>query len=116
MSKTGSSASTGPVAASSANKQRVKEGAGLLTSAALKRLDEDLPWYRTLPKEDRAWVGLVAQSGISGFIDWYTNPAAGIKSAGTVISRCDPAFQPWAGPEPDRCWLWSAPPVPSWTT
>lgn len=90
MSKTGSSASTGPVAASPANKQRVKEGAGLLTSAALKRLDEDLPWYRTLPKEDRAWVGLVAQSGISGFIDWYTNPKAGIKSAGEMFSAAPP--------------------------
>lgn len=80
----------GPSTASPANQQRVKDGAGLLTSAALKRLDEDLPWYRTLPKEDRTWVGLVAQSGITAFINWFTNPATGTQSAGEMFLSAPP--------------------------
>lgn len=80
----------GPSTASPANQQRVKDGAGLLTSAALKRLDEDLVWYRTLPKEDRTWVGLVAQSGITAFINWFTNPATGTQSAGEMFMSAPP--------------------------
>ncbi|WP_239073108.1 PucR family transcriptional regulator [Sediminihabitans luteus] len=47
----------------------------MLTAAALRRLDEDLAWYRALPAEDRSWIGLVAQSGISAFTSWYADPA-----------------------------------------
>ncbi len=90
MTKPGSQPLSGPVAASSANMQRVKEGSGLLTSAALKRLDEDLAWYRSLPKDDRTLVGLVAQSGITGFISWYTNPTAGPQSVGDMFSAAPP--------------------------
>lgn len=68
------------------NQQRVKDGAGLLTSAALKKLDEDLPWYRALPKEDRAWVSVVAQSGISSFVSWFINPELGVQSAGDMFA------------------------------
>lgn len=72
------------------DQQRVKDGAGLLTSAALKKLDESLPWYRALPKNDRTWVGLVAQSGITSFIDWYTNPDMGTQSAGDMFAAAPP--------------------------
>lgn len=60
--------------ASPTSLQRVREGSGLLTAAALRRLDEELPWYRGLPAEDRSWVGLVAQSGITAFVTWYADP------------------------------------------
>ncbi|UJP39298.1 PucR family transcriptional regulator [Cellulomonas palmilytica] len=61
--------------------RRVREGAGLLAAAAMRRLDEDLDWYRALPAEDRSWVGLVAQAGISAFITWFadsTRPPHGV--------------------------------------
>src|SRR5690606_39248669 len=45
--------------------RRLRGGTDLLTSAALKRLDEEIPWYRELAAEDRSWIGLVAQSGIA---------------------------------------------------
>ena len=50
--------------------QRLRSGTDLLTAAALRRLDEELPWYRALAAEDRSWIGLVAQSGIAAFISW----------------------------------------------
>ena len=73
---TGTSASgTNATVASPTSLQRVRDGSGLLTAAALRRLDESLPWYRELPAEDRSWVGLVAQSGITAFVTWYADPS-----------------------------------------
>ena len=53
---------------------RLRRGAGTLATAAVRRMDERLPWYRALPPEDRSWVGLVAQQGIAAFVSWYDRP------------------------------------------
>lgn len=47
---------------------------GELTRAATKRMEENLPWFRDLGPEERSWVSLVAQAGITAFIDWYREP------------------------------------------
>lgn len=44
---------------------------GDLTTAATKRMEETLPWFRELGPEERSWVSLVARAGITAFIDWY---------------------------------------------
>ena len=56
--------------------QRWRDGTGLLGAAAMRRLDDDLAWYRNLPAEHRSWVGLVAQAGIDSFVTWYAEPTA----------------------------------------
>ncbi|MTD13597.1 PucR family transcriptional regulator [Nakamurella sp. YIM 132087] len=33
-------------------------------------MDDRLPWFRTLSAAHRSWVTIVAQAGISGFVDW----------------------------------------------
>ncbi len=48
-----------------------RRGTGALATAALQRLEETLPWYRALEAQDRSWVGLVAQAGISAFTTWF---------------------------------------------
>lgn len=53
---------------------RLRRQSGQLATAALQRIDERLPWYRSMPAEDRSWVGLVAQAGIAAFVAWYENP------------------------------------------
>ncbi len=30
-----------------------------------------MSWFRELSAEDRSWVGLIVQSGIKGFVDWF---------------------------------------------
>lgn len=47
---------------------------GELATAALKRLDDTLPWYRDMPPGRRSAVGLVAQAGITSFISWFDDP------------------------------------------
>ncbi|WP_249051517.1 CdaR family transcriptional regulator [Cellulomonas fimi] len=54
--------------------RRLRDGSGLLGAAAMRRLDEDLAWYRALSAEHRSWVGLVAQAGINAFVSWYAEP------------------------------------------
>jgi hypothetical protein len=38
-------------------------------------MDDQLPWFRELPADERAWVSLVAQTGISAFVDWFAHPS-----------------------------------------
>jgi hypothetical protein len=49
---------------------------GELATATLSRLDETLPWYRSMPPARRAAIGSVAQNGITSFIQWYQDPTS----------------------------------------
>ncbi|GAA4365193.1 PucR family transcriptional regulator [Paeniglutamicibacter cryotolerans] len=53
---------------------RLKSHLGVLSTVALKHLDQSLPWYRGLRPEERAALGLVAQKGIASFVTWYERP------------------------------------------
>ncbi|WP_299035282.1 CdaR family transcriptional regulator [uncultured Pseudokineococcus sp.] len=53
---------------------RLRAATGVLSTAALRHLDETLPWYGAMPAQDRSWVGLVAQAGIGAFTTWYSDP------------------------------------------
>ncbi|HWJ84157.1 MAG TPA: PucR family transcriptional regulator, partial [Cellulomonas sp.] len=65
--------------------RRVRDGAGLLAAAAMRRLDEDLDWYRSLPADDRSWVGLVAQAGITAFVNWFADPTRPPHGVGDIF-------------------------------
>ena len=49
---------------------------GDLATATIQRLEESLPWYAEMPPARRSAVGLVAQAGISSFIQWYEDPGS----------------------------------------
>ncbi|HQY33690.1 helix-turn-helix domain-containing protein [Actinotalea sp.] len=70
--------------------RRLHDGSGLLAAAAMRQLDENLPWYRALPAEDRSWVGLVVQAGISSFITWFTDPSTPPHGAGEIFAAAPP--------------------------
>jgi len=55
--------------------RRLQRASGALATAATARMDEQLPWFRELPADERAWVSLVAQAGISAFVDWFAHDA-----------------------------------------
>jgi DNA-binding PucR family transcriptional regulator len=60
----------------SATLRRLEKASGRLSAAAIARMDEQLPWYRAMPPENRSWIGLVAQAGIAAFTEWFRHPEA----------------------------------------
>ena len=55
--------------------QTLLRATGRLSTAAMERMESDMPWFRDLSAEDRSWVGLIVQAGIRNFIDWYRDDA-----------------------------------------
>ncbi len=51
--------------------RKVQRAAGALGSAALARMEERLPWYRSMGAEERSWVALVIHAGIASFLTWF---------------------------------------------
>ncbi|ABL81501.1 MULTISPECIES: helix-turn-helix domain-containing protein [unclassified Nocardioides] len=49
----------------------LQRATGALSTAAMARMEQDMPWFRDLSAEDRSWVGMIVQAGIRGFVDWY---------------------------------------------
>ncbi|MFE7408008.1 PucR family transcriptional regulator [Isoptericola sp. NPDC057559] len=72
------------------NVARVREHLGVLTSAAMRRLDEEVHWYRQLPAEDRSYVALVAQSGINAFVSWFAEPTPTPHGVGEMFAAAPP--------------------------
>ena len=70
--------------------RRVRNSGGMLAAAALRRLEDDLDWYRKLPAEDRSWIGLVAQAGINAFISWYADPQSPTHSVSEIFAAAPP--------------------------
>ncbi|MBB6349471.1 hypothetical protein FHU36_006016 [Nonomuraea muscovyensis] len=69
--------------------RRLERAMGSLGTAAMARMDEQLPWFRALSAEDRSWVGLVAQAGIAAFVEWFQHagedrPTPSIEFFGTA--------------------------------
>ncbi len=47
---------------------------GELPTRATRLMDATLPWFRELDPQERSWVGLVAQAGITAFFEWIDDP------------------------------------------
>ncbi|WP_349828835.1 PucR family transcriptional regulator [Brevibacterium litoralis] len=69
----GSGGAHGPQARAETGR-RLKAGQAMLSKLTLQRLEAQLPWFRQMNSGDRGWVALLANSGISSFIDWYKDP------------------------------------------
>ncbi|MDY0912476.1 helix-turn-helix domain-containing protein [Rathayibacter sp. VKM Ac-2856] len=49
---------------------------GELSTQTIKKLEDTLPWYGSMPPGRRSAVGMVAQAGITSFISWFDDPSA----------------------------------------
>lgn len=65
-----------PTAPMAATVRRLDAASGQLASAAQARMEESLPWFSGLAASDRSWITLVAQAGITAFVDWARRPAS----------------------------------------
>ncbi len=64
----------------------LRNTSGELATTTLARLEETLPWYRDMPPSRRSSVGMVAQAGITSFIQWYEDPESPSWSAADVFN------------------------------
>ncbi|MEW2356804.1 helix-turn-helix domain-containing protein [Spirillospora sp. NPDC029432] len=53
--------------------ERLEKAMGTFGTAALASMEQQLPWFRRMPPDQRSWIGLVAQAGIAAFVEWFKN-------------------------------------------
>jgi len=53
-----------------ASVKAIERAAGALTTASVSRMDDELPWFRGLPADQRSSVMLVVQAGVMSFVEW----------------------------------------------
>ena len=63
---------TGPDQRTEATRQ-LRAATGSLSSAAVARMEADLPWFRELGAEARSYVAMIVQAGVKSFVDWYAD-------------------------------------------
>lgn len=71
---------------------RLQRSVGLLSTAALQRMEREMPWFRDLGAQERSWIGMIVQSGIGAFVDWYRNPTSGTELRADVFGNAPQAF------------------------
>ncbi|WP_240757443.1 PucR family transcriptional regulator [Nakamurella flava] len=74
-----------PADISPATLRRVERAASALATRSVALMDDRLSWFRALPAEQRSWVTLVAQAGISGYVAWVTAPHPDHRITGQVF-------------------------------
>jgi hypothetical protein len=70
---------------SAATLRRLERASGSLATQAVARMDEELPWFRAMPADQRSWVMLVAQAGFASLVEWCRNPARPPRLTGEVF-------------------------------
>jgi hypothetical protein len=72
--------------------RRIEQAAGRLATQSVARMDEELPWFRELPADQRSWVTLVAQAGLQSFVDWLRSPDDVLRLTGEVFAAAPQAM------------------------
>ncbi len=72
--------------------RRIEQAAGKLATQSVARMDEQLPWFRALPADQRSWVSLVAQAGIASFVEWLRSPDDVLRLTGEVFAAAPRAM------------------------
>ncbi len=70
---------------SAATLRRLERSSGALATQAVARMDDELPWFRTMPADQRSWVTLVAQAGLASLVEWCRDPARPPRLTGEVF-------------------------------
>jgi DNA-binding PucR family transcriptional regulator len=70
---------------SAATLRKIERAAGGLATRSVALMDERLPWFRSLPADQRSWVTLVAQAGISGYVTWVEGPGTDFRVTDQVF-------------------------------
>jgi hypothetical protein len=70
---------------SEATLRRLERASGALATQAVARMDDTLPWFRSMPADQRSWVMLVAQAGIASLVEWCRHPGRPPRLGGEIF-------------------------------
>lgn len=65
--------------------QRIERASGSLATQSIALMDEQLPWFRALPPDQRSQITLVAQAGIASFVSWLRHTGTEPSPIGEVF-------------------------------
>jgi PucR C-terminal helix-turn-helix domain/GGDEF-like domain len=66
--------------------RRIEQATGGLATQSVARMDDELPWFRELPSDQRSWVTLVVQAGLRSYVDWLRSPDDVLRLTGEVFA------------------------------
>ncbi len=69
---------------------RIERSTGALATQSVARMDDLLPWFRAMPPDQRSWITLVAQAGVSGFVHWLRHPGDATSPITEVFGTAPP--------------------------
>ncbi|WP_375494059.1 PucR family transcriptional regulator [uncultured Jatrophihabitans sp.] len=72
--------------------RNIEQATGRLATQSVARMDDELPWFRKLPPDQRSWVTLVAQAGVQSFVDWLRTGDDVLRLTGGVFAAAPQAM------------------------
>jgi PucR C-terminal helix-turn-helix domain/GGDEF-like domain len=72
--------------------RRIEQATGRLATQSVARMDDELPWFRELPSDQRSWVTLVAQAGLQSYVDWLRTEDDVLRLTGEVFAAAPQAM------------------------
>src|SRR6059058_1902139 len=69
-----------------ATMKRLQRSSGAIAAEALSRMESTLPWFSGISANQRSWIGLVAQAGVTSFVEWLAHPHAAHDVTGGVFA------------------------------
>ncbi len=72
--------------------ERLQRSVGALTHSTTARMEREVSWFRDLSAEDRSWISMIVQSGITAFITWFRDPTPGVLVTSEVFGAAPRAL------------------------
>src|SRR5438552_721975 len=66
--------------------KRLQRSSGAVAAEAVARMESTLPWFAAMSANQRSWIGLVAQAGVTSFVEWLAHPHAAHDVTGGVFA------------------------------
>src|SRR3954454_10053491 len=69
-----------------ATMKRLQRSSGAIADDAVSRIESTLPWFSGISANQRSWLRLVAQAGVTSFVEWLAHPHAAHDVTGGVFA------------------------------
>lgn len=73
----------------------LQRASGDLAASSVAAMEEQLPWFRRMPAEQRAGVLLLIQNGVAGFVSWLHDPQQAIRLTAEAFRSAPKDISRW---------------------